>query len=169
MECLNCRKKLSKGQFKFCSRRCAIIVNNRTPKRIKLLLPSCQKCGKELKRKESIYCSVECQKIFTHESYIERWKKGLETGIIGIKHFQISGHIRQYIVEKYENKCARCGWHENHPISGKPPLEVEHIDGKWANTVEENLILLCPNCHALTPTYKARNRGNGRTGRYPNR
>ena len=27
---------------------------------------------------------------------------------------------------------------------------------------EENLTLLCPNCHSLTPTYRGANKGNGK-------
>ena len=30
------------------------------------------------------------------------------------------------------------------------------------NNKEENLTLLCPNCHSLTPTAKGANKGNGR-------
>lgn len=33
------------------------------------------------------------------------------------------------------------------------------------NNKEENLLLLCPNCHSLTSTYKGANKGNGRPGR----
>jgi predicted HNH restriction endonuclease len=40
---------------------------------------------------------------------------------------------------------------------------VEHIDGNYENDREKNLTLLCPNCHSLTPTFRALNRGNGRT------
>ena len=43
---------------------------------------------------------------------------------------------------------------------------MEHIDENYANK-EENLILLCPSCHSLTPTYGARNKGKGRP-RYKN-
>ena len=38
----------------------------------------------------------------------------------------------------------------------------QHIDGNSKNNKEENLTLLCPNCHSLTKTYKGANRGNGR-------
>ena len=41
----------------------------------------------------------------------------------------------------------------------------EHIDGNYMNNKEENLILLCPNCHSLTQTYKGANRNHGRQGR----
>jgi predicted HNH restriction endonuclease len=41
-------------------------------------------------------------------------------------------------------------------------VEVEHIDGNWRNNQPSNLTLLCPNCHSLTPTYRALNWGRGR-------
>ncbi len=41
-------------------------------------------------------------------------------------------------------------------------LEIDHIDGNSDNNSEENLRLVCPNCHSLTSTYCGTNRGNGR-------
>lgn len=47
--------------------------------------------------------------------------------------------------------------------NGKPlTLHLEHIDGDATNNVKDNVCLLCPNCHALTPTYGSKNRGNGK-------
>jgi len=37
------------------------------------------------------------------------------------------------------------------------PLELDHIDGNSSNNILSNLRLLCPNCHALTPTYRGKN------------
>lgn len=57
------------------------------------------------------------------------------------------------------HKCEVCGlteWMEN-PI----PLEVHHIDGQELNSELENLLLICPNCHALTDNYRGRNINKG--------
>ncbi len=50
-------------------------------------------------------------------------------------------------------------------MTGRIPVEIEHIDGDWTNNLPSNLTLLCPNCHSLTPTYRALNRGRGRDWR----
>ena len=67
---------------------------------------------------------------------------------------------------KYNNKCSRCGWGEINPYTNNIPLEVEHIDGNFMNNNEENLTLLCPNCHSLTSTYKGANAEKGRQARH---
>lgn len=88
---------------------------------------------------------------------------GNENGLKGS--CQISGHIKRYLFEKYDNKCARCGWSEINKYTNNIPLEIEHIDGNYLNNNEDNLILICPNCHSLTATYKGANRGHGRKER----
>jgi hypothetical protein len=96
-------------------------------------------------------------------NYIANWKAGLVNGMKG--EYQISSHIIRYLREKFDNKCSKCGWNEINLYTKKIPLEVEHIDGNYRNNCEENLTLLCPNCHSLTSTYKGANRGNGRKQR----
>jgi 5-methylcytosine-specific restriction endonuclease McrA len=50
-------------------------------------------------------------------------------------------------------------------VTKLPPLEINHIDGNASNTWEENLEVLCPNCHSLTTNYKNHNKGNGKRKR----
>lgn len=97
-----------------------------------------------------------------YNEYITRWKLGEVSGMHGIKNKEISSLVRRYIFKKYDNKCSKCGWSEVHPITGKIPLQINHIDGHHEHTVESNLELLCPNCHSLTVTYGSLNKGNGR-------
>jgi 5-methylcytosine-specific restriction endonuclease McrA len=69
---------------------------------------------------------------------------------------------KDYLILIYGNKCMECGWDKINPKTGKVPIQLEHIDGNSENNKLENLKLLCPNCHSLTPTYGALNKGKGR-------
>lgn len=60
--------------------------------------------------------------------------------------------LRDGIKEHVCECCLNSMW------NGQPiPLEVHHKDGDKTNNNLENLQLLCPNCHALTDTYRGRN------------
>ena len=122
----------------------------------------CLNCKKIIKSKNK-FCSILCQKNYQYKDYIRRWKENKVSGIRG--EYQISNHIKTYLFNKYNNKCARCGWEEKNLYTGKIPLEVEHIDGNYKNNNEDNLTLLCPNCHSLTATYKGANLNKGRKSR----
>lgn len=122
----------------------------------------CRNCNKEIKNKNK-YCSVKCQKEYEYMNFIKKWKEGETSGMRG--EYQLSMHIKTYLLEKYNNQCARCGWGETNQYTGKIPLEIEHIDGNYKNNKEENLIVLFPNCHSLTSTYKGANYNHGRKTR----
>ena len=64
--------------------------------------------------------------------------------------------LRLYKSGIKENICEKCGiWEWNgEPLS----MELDHIDGNSHNHVLENLRILCPNCHAQTPTFRSKSR-----------
>ena len=122
----------------------------------------CLNCGKLLNNRQTKYCSNICQTDYQYKQYINRWKSGEETGLSG--EYSISQHIRRYLMNKYSCKCQLCEWGEVNQYTNTTPLEIHHIDGDYKNNNEDNLQLLCPNCHALTETYKSHNK-NGRKQR----
>ena len=119
----------------------------------------CLNCGKELTgaKSKNKYCNVSCQKEYERKQYIEEWKAGNRSGLKG--EYQISNAVREYMLEKAGFKCQKCGWNEINPFTGKIPLEIHHKDGDYANTTEENLEVLCPNCHSLTENFRGRGKG----------
>lgn len=63
--------------------------------------------------------------------------------------------MKEGLLPKWCSCCGSSRW-----LGYPMPLELDHIDGVRTNNTLENLRLLCPNCHALTPTYRGRNKRN---------
>ena len=55
-----------------------------------------------------------------------------------------------------KQKCEECGWCKK-SIDGRIPLELDHINGHHFDNRIENLRILCPNCHSLKVTHRAKN------------
>ena len=55
----------------------------------------------------------------------------------------------------FQNKCSVCSIEE---WNGKSlTMELDHINGSRTDHRLENLRMICPNCHAQTDTYRAKN------------
>lgn len=119
---------------------------------------NCKNCNKTFLYKPLVktgtYCSLECTIEGQNKDRRAKFYEGKTTTRTA---------LRRYLLELYGHKCVTCNLTEwlGDPI----PLELDHIDGNAGNNYPENLRLLCPNCHAKTPTHKAKNKGNGRGSR----
>jgi len=114
----------------------------------------CKNCEKLLFGSSKIYCNNKCQQDFQYK----KWKiEYLLTDGLNVKD---SKTLKRFVIERDTYKCNVCGieeWNDKNIV-----LELEHIDGNSENNKEDNLELLCPNCHSQTDTYKSKNMGNGR-------
>ena len=119
----------------------------------------CRNCGIRLQRKSYIYCSNSCQAEYRYQAFIRNWLSGSTDATTARG---VSQHVRRYLIEAYTEQCWQCGWKEKNLVTGKVPLEVDHIDGNYRRSTPDNLQMLCPNCHSLTSTFRNLNRGNGR-------
>lgn len=162
--CLNCREDFesSESKRKFCSRSCSSTYNNRSRRRNGEEPGTCILCGVKLKRSSQKYCSQKCKNdhnwlqavnFFEENGFFE----GLNTPS------KIQQKLKRYVLEKRGHSCEIC---KNTEWMGKPiGLILDHIDGNSENNELDNLRLVCGNCDMQLPTYKNRNRGNGRAYR----
>jgi len=167
----------NKKRQSFCNNTCAVFYNSVLKSKrkdislsragIKKLIKNkivnhCACCGKPLDSRRT-FCNTTCKAEYSYLIYINKWLSGQVDGIIRGNSGATNRYIKRYLREKYGNECQECGWSKVNTITKNVPIQLEHIDGNWKNNKEENLKLLCPNCHSLTHTFGSLNVGNGRT------
>lgn len=116
----------------------------------------CLNCGSLIPNR-NVYCNNKCQGEYSTKITFTKIENG-DTSFY-------SDTYKKYLIHKFGNKCMKCGWSEINPTTGLVPIQLEHKDGNSENNSLDNLELLCPNHHSLTPTYGALNKGNGREKR----
>lgn len=161
--CVVCGGRLTKGHRKYCSDKHKELH----------LRGSCVICRSGPLKRKTLYCCAECRRIGRlqklkvlrerrYRVYVEKWLSGKADGVVGLG---VHDAVRWYLFKKHDYKCEECGWSEENPSTGNVPLCVHHVDGVYSNNDEQNLRLLCPNCHALTDTCCSLNNGRGRNRR----
>ena len=154
-KCKYCDTELpkEKKQNIFCNSSCAASFNNKGIRRnISLGTKEIKKCFNcNTLTKNDKFCCFDC---FVTYSNDERKRKIIESGKI------FSKGDKRHLIKIRGHKCEICGTEE---WLGKPVLLIlDHTDGDSDNNYLNNLRLLCSNCDATLPTYKAKNKNNGR-------
>lgn len=116
--------------------------------------PGCEKSTSKI-RGEFFLCSKECRYSFN----VQEWLAGRESGS---NKYSYKPFIKTYLLETFGYVCALCDICNTRP-EVVDVLQLDHIDGHWDNNNPDNVRMLCPTCHALTETYGAKNKGQGRT------
>jgi 5-methylcytosine-specific restriction endonuclease McrA len=63
--------------------------------------------------------------------------------------------VKKWLLQEREYRCQKCG--NSGEWQGEPlALELEHINGDSLDNTRENLLILCPNCHSQTSTFRGR-------------
>lgn len=157
IECLNCKTPFAgpKGR-KYCCQSCAATHTQTGRKSHNKKIHRVCRCGAEIQQTYNRYCSEDCQRQAVRENKTEAmqaWLSGGDCPLLGSK------SIAALLKQLRGVECEKCGWGEKHPITLSAPTQVEHKDGNSKNNSYSNLVILCPNCHSLTPTFGSLNRG----------
>ena len=173
MKCKQCNTNFKipahNKKQKFCSKSCSATYNNTRRRKTHI---ECKNCGDNIQVypnqiQSRKFCSSKCSGEYRSRKIKEQHTELIEQNKAVSTSIDSNNAIyRKYLINKHGASCNRCGWSELNPYTNKVPIEMHHIDGDCNNTNLENLELLCPNCHSLTPTHKGANANKGNSHRY---
>lgn len=149
----------------------------------------CKGCGNEFKvtrqKRKNLYCSIDCYTDFCRGKLKKENRHCLYCGKDAIHRFCSTECYYVYGWRVKVNKANETGMAPSHPMTAKTlirkmkgdkceiclgetwmgspiPLVLDHINGNSEDWRLANLRLVCGNCDMMLPTYKSKNRGNGR-------
>jgi hypothetical protein len=115
---------------------------------------SCPRCGKPVPPANRRFCSRQCYDAAREEEREAAFVSGsLNPTTRAGAGCGVPRWVRRWWIAHFGERCQLCGWSSPHPITGRVPLEWDHIDGDCSNNRFTNLRLLCPNCRALSETH----------------
>lgn len=190
IKCINCNNLTTNN--KFCSRSCAASHNNKlypkrllenTCKKCQCLIISgrtyCNNCWEIIRHlpklpskqnKFCLYCGKRVKNKFCNNNtcfqqyiFLERIKQVEDSGYVYLpdKFNTTASFAKRYLIYKNGNKCSICDilpYWNNKPLT----LILDHVNGVPNDWHISNLRLICSNCDSQLPTYKNKNKGNGR-------
>ena len=113
------------------------------------------------------FCSRTCPGKEKIQSWLAgEWSGNSTEGLTSL----VSDYVKELAGWRCQSEdcCVPGGWSQVHSVTGRVPVQIDHIDGNSMNSKIENLIVLCPNCHSLTETYGNLNKNSARTWRKKN-
>lgn len=78
------------------------------------------------------------------------WSKGKQ--LKKSEKYSRASTLKPHLIRKRGHKCEMC--HNTDWLNNPIVLEVHHLDGNTQNNMDENLQLLCCNCHAQTDNWR---------------
>jgi len=124
-------------------------------------IKNCLFCNDKCKTAKAVYCSNKCQAAFQRNVFIKTIEEN--KGFPSNQSVKSPATIRKYLLYTRPHKCEICN--NTEWMNQKIPLIADHIDGNSENSLLSNLRLVCGNCDMQLPTYKSKNKGNGRAYR----
>lgn len=100
------------------------------------------------------YCSQACVRRKDYSA----WLNGGDWAIATKPRGGLLYTARSAYLERFGRFCSECDWSKPNPALGVVMVEVDHKDGDRYHNHVDNLRVLCPSCHSLTPTYRMLNR-----------
>ncbi len=152
--CLECNKPIpfEKNKNKYCGHPCAATGVNRT--RVPMLKGTCRSCGCRISSS-----NTECTPCWYQRRQADINKEPGSSTMM-LDQAKTDETRKRILIYECGRTCSVCSLSE---WRGQTiPIELDHIDGDCFNNDRSNLRLLCPNCHAQTPTYRGKNKGKGR-------
>lgn len=158
--CQECQTPLpyTERHKKFCNSKCNYQHSVKSgylkmnTKHGKYKIKLCKVCNTPTK---NTCCSIKCRTEYLRQKRINKLKNN--------QFSSSNATLRKSLKELKGEICERC--HLSEWFGMKIPLTVHHIDGNSSNNTNENLQLLCWNCHAQTDNFASKNKNSNRSYR----
>lgn len=150
--CKNCEEETDNPRF--CSNSCPATYNNSRRKRVR----NTKNCKNENCNNEFFGQNSYCRECIDKRIHLDARR------VYNLEDAETDKTRKKILVKERGARCEEC---RRKTWMGRDiTLELHHIDGDSSNNNPDNLMIICPNCHSQTTTYKAKNLGNGRPNRY---